>query len=182
MLSQTAEYALRAVLYLAEQPHGRPVRVDEIGDALGIPANYLSKTLHALVRSRVLASLRGPHGGFRLAVAAEDVPLTHVVAPFDDIAARRHCLLGNPQCSDRQGCAAHHAWKETSDQVERFFRSTTIADIRPKPSAPIPKPAKARGRAAGTRAPGAGAAPRTPSARKSTKNAKPTTTRTRRTA
>ncbi|MEK7667719.1 MAG: Rrf2 family transcriptional regulator [Gemmatimonadota bacterium] len=153
MLSQTAEYALRAVLYLAEQPHGRPVRVDEIGDALGIPANYLSKTLNALVRSRVLASLRGPHGGFRLAVAAEDVSLMQVVAPFDDIAARRHCLLGNPQCSDHQGCAAHHAWKHTSEQVERFFRSTTIADIR-----------------------------RRPSARKSTKNAKPTTTRTRRTA
>lgn len=176
MLSQTAEYALRAVLYLAEQPHGRPVRVDEIGDALGIPANYLSKTLHALVRSRVLASLRGPHGGFRLAVAAEDVPLMHVVAPFDDIAARRHCLLGNPQCSDRQGCAAHHAWKETSDQVERFFRSTTIADIRPKPSAPIPVSRPPKARAAGRRP------SRTPSAPKSPKTAKTRSPRTRRTA
>jgi len=138
MLSQTAEYALRAVLYLAEQPHGLPVRVEEIGDALGIPANYLSKTLAALVRSRVLASMRGPHGGFRLAVAPEDLPLMHVVAPFDDIAARRHCLLGNPQCSDHQSCAAHHAWKQTSEQVERFFRSTTVADIRPKPGARKP--------------------------------------------
>jgi len=144
MLSQTAEYALRAVLYLAEQPHGRPVRVDEIGDALGIPANYLSKTLATLVRLRVLASLRGPHGGFRLAVAPEDLPLMQVVAPFDDIAARRHCLLGNPECSDHDSCAAHHAWKRTSEQVEHFFRTTTVADIRP---APAPAPA-ARGRRA----------------------------------
>lgn len=130
MLSQTAEYALRAVLYLAEQPHGRPVRVDEIGAALGIPANYLSKTLAALVRSRVLGSLRGPHGGFRLAVAAEDLPLMRVVAPFDTIAERRHCLLGNAECSDRTACSAHHAWKETSRRVERFFRTTSVADIR----------------------------------------------------
>lgn len=138
MLSQTAEYALRAVLYLAEQPHGLPIRVEEIGDVLGIPANYLSKTLNALVRSRVLASLRGPHGGFRLAVAPEDLPLMHVVAPFDDIGARRHCLLGNPQCNDHQSCAAHHAWKQTSEQVERFFRATTVADIRTKPGARKP--------------------------------------------
>jgi len=141
VLSQTAEYALRAVLYLAEQPHGRPVRVDEIGDALGIPANYLSKTLATLVRLRILASLRGPHGGFRLAVAPEDLALMQVVAPFDDIAARRHCLLGNPECSDHHACAAHQAWKRTSEQVEQFFRSTTVAAIR---RAPAP-----RGRRAG---------------------------------
>jgi Rrf2 family protein len=139
MLSQTAEYALRAVLYLAEQPHGRPVRVDEIGDALGIPANYLSKTLATLVRLRILASLRGPHGGFRLAVAPEDLPLMQVVAPFDDIAARRHCLLGNPECSDQHSCAAHHAWKRTSEQVEHFFRTTTVAAIRRVPAAPAPR-------------------------------------------
>lgn len=130
MLSQTAEYALRAVLYLAQQPHGRPVRVEEIGAALGLGPAYLSKTLGTLVRSGVLGSLRGPHGGFRLAVAPEDLPLMRVVAPFDDIGSRRHCLLGNPECSDQHACSAHRAWKETSAKVESFFRTTTVAGLR----------------------------------------------------
>jgi Rrf2 family protein len=134
MLSQTAEYALRAVLYLAEQPHGRPVRVEEIGAALGIAPAYLSKTLGTLVRSGVLGSLRGPHGGFRLAVAPEDLPLNRVTGPFDDVGSRRHCLLGNPECSDDHACGAHHAWKQTAAQVERFFRSTTVADLRRTPA------------------------------------------------
>lgn len=132
MLSQTAEYALRAVLFLAERQDQGPVRVDQIAAALGIPANYLSKTLNTLVRARVLTSLRGPHGGFRLAVAAEDLPLLRVVAPFDKIVERRHCLLGNPECSDRTACDAHQAWKETADKVAHFFRTTTVADIRGK--------------------------------------------------
>ncbi len=136
MLSQTAEYALRAVLYLADRPRGRPVRVEEIGAALGIPANYLSKTLAALVRTGVLGSLRGRRGGFRLAVAPESLPLMLVVAPFDDIGSRRHCLLGNRECSDRGACSAHHAWKETSERVARFFRATTVADIRGAPAKP----------------------------------------------
>ena len=130
MLSQTAEYALRAVLYLAERAEPGPVRVEEIAAAVGVPANYLAKTLQALVRARVLASQRGPHGGFQLAVAAEDLPLMKIVGPFDRIVERRHCLLGRTECSDRTACAAHHSWKETADQVARFFRTTTVADIR----------------------------------------------------
>ena len=129
MLSQTAEYALRAVLYLAEQPHGRPVRVEEIGGALGIAPAYLSKTLGALVRAGVLGSLRGPHGGFRLAVAPKDLPLARITGPFDEVGSRRHCLLGNPECSDEHACGAHRLWKETAAKVERFFRTTTVADL-----------------------------------------------------
>ena len=129
MLSQTAEYALRAVLYLAEPRHAGPVRVEAIGRALDIPASYLSKTLATLVRAGILRSTRGPHGGFRLAVAPQDVRLSRVIAPFDDLGARRHCLLGHPACSDDGACSAHDAWKQTAALVERFFRTTTVADL-----------------------------------------------------
>jgi Rrf2 family protein len=129
VLSQTAEYALRAVLYLAERTAGPPVRVGEMAEALDIPQNYLSKTLHALVRTGVLRSLRGPSGGFSLARPAGRVSLLAIVRPFDRIESRRSCLLGRPVCSDRGACAAHQAWKKTSEQVATFFRATTIADL-----------------------------------------------------
>lgn len=129
VLSQTAEYALRAVLWLAEHGQGDTVRVDQIARALGIPSNYLSKTLHALVKSRVLASTRGPHGGFRLAVPPERLSLIRVVAPFEDLGARRRCLLGRPECSDRNPCPVHESWKQTAERVTQFFRATTVADI-----------------------------------------------------
>lgn len=129
MLTQTAEYALRAVLYLAAHPN-RPVRVEEMSDALGISSSYLSKTLQTLARGRVLNSLRGRHGGFQLAVAAEDLPLMKVVAPFDSVVERRYCLLGRGKCSDATACAAHEAWKATAEQVAKFFRTTMVADIK----------------------------------------------------
>ena len=61
LLSQTSEYALRAVLYIAECDG--PVSVGEIAEAVGVPQNYLSKTLHQLARAGVLRSARGPAGG-----------------------------------------------------------------------------------------------------------------------
>ena len=129
MLSQTAEYALRAVLAIAAQPNGDPLGAGQLAARLRIPQNYLSKTLHRLARAGVLESTRGKLGGFRLAVPAERITLQQVVAPFDDVTGRSECLLGRPVCSDRTACAAHGRWKEVAEQTSRFFRETTIADL-----------------------------------------------------
>ena len=102
MLSQTAEYALRTVLYLADRDDDRLIGADELADALGVPRNYLSKTLHRLTRERILASARGKGGGFRLATDPRRLTLFRVVEPFDAISAERRCLLGRPACDDRQ--------------------------------------------------------------------------------
>jgi Rrf2 family transcriptional regulator, iron-sulfur cluster assembly transcription factor len=129
MLSQTAEYALRTVLYLADRRGDGLVGADELARVLGVPRNYLSKTLHRLVRERILASGRGKGGGFRLAIDPGRLTLLEVVEPFDAISAERRCLLGRPACDDRRPCPAHHRWKAVSTQVADFFRRTTVADL-----------------------------------------------------
>lgn len=127
-LPQTAEYALRAVYFIAEAPGGEPVRVGEIAAALRVPRNYLSKTLHQLARARVLRSTRGPLGGFQLAVPAERLTLAQVVGPFLP-AEGRACVLGRTACSDAAPCAAHEHWKAVAEQMRAFFRRTTVADL-----------------------------------------------------
>lgn len=128
MLSQTAEYALRAVLYVAQ--HGdRLVQAGEMAQALRIPRNYLSKIVHALAREGVLESTRGKSGGFRLAQAPNRLYVVQVVSPFDRLGDVRRCLLGRPQCSDRTACAAHTRWKEVAERVAEFFRETTVAEL-----------------------------------------------------
>ncbi len=129
MLSQTAEYALRAVLALAAQPEGQPLGAARLAGELDIPQNYLSKTLHLLARAGVLDSNRGKLGGFRLARSAERITLLEVVSPFDDVSGRRVCILGRPVCSDHSGCAAHARWKAVSERTATFFRETTVADL-----------------------------------------------------
>jgi Rrf2 family protein len=129
MISQTAEYALRAVIHLAEHGEGVPLHVAEVARALGAPRNYLSKTLHELVREGFLSSSRGPAGGFRLAVSPEKLTLARVVSVFDPPPARRRCLLGRSRCSDEHPCGAHERWKEVAEAMAEFFRTTTVADL-----------------------------------------------------
>jgi len=137
MLSQTAEYALRTVLYLASRQGDGLFRVSEIAADLGIPQNYLSKTLHVLARNGVLHSSRGKNGGFRLARPANELPLAAVVAPFSGPTGERICLLGRVACSDSDPCPAHGKWKTVSAQVSTFFRETMVSDLLESPVARV---------------------------------------------
>ena len=128
MISKTDQYALRAVLYLAQNPE-RPVRAAQVAGALRLPANYLSKILHTLARVGLLASERGPQGGFRLARPAAEISLAEIIQPFDTTASERSCLFGRPECSDESPCRVHHHWKQASDPVIDFFQDTRISDL-----------------------------------------------------
>lgn len=130
ILSQTAVYALKAVLHLAEGEPDQLVRVDDIAAALQVPRNYLSKILHTMARSGVLTSTRGPRGGFRLALAPSRLTLRRVVDPFDEVGGKSAtCLLGRKRCTDTNPCAAHARWKEVSSAVNSFFQETTVQDL-----------------------------------------------------
>ena len=127
-LSTTAQNSLHAVLCIAGSADDGPVRVDEIAAVLGTPRNYLSKTLHALVRAGVLTSARGPRGGFQLAHRPDRLTLARVVAPFEPVVERR-CLVGRATCGDAHPCAAHRHWAAIAASVEEFFNQTTIATL-----------------------------------------------------
>jgi Rrf2 family protein len=127
VLNQSADYALRAVMFMAQGDGKRSCSATVIAKALGVPRNYLGKILHALTHAGVLTSVRGPQGGFRLARAARQLTLADVVAPFQRLPGRRTCLLGNRACNAAAPCAAHHNWQHVADQVTTFFRTTTIA-------------------------------------------------------
>ncbi len=129
ILSQTAIYAVKAALHLAEAHPQEPVRVDDIAAALGVPRNYLSKILHALARSGLLESTRGPRGGFVLAEPPDRITLERVIGPFDDIATTSGCLLGRSTCSDERPCAAHARWRGVSEALHEFLTHTTLLDL-----------------------------------------------------
>lgn len=129
VLPRTAEYAVRAVLRVASgSPH--PVRVSDIADAVDAPRNYLAKTLHVLARDGVLVATRGPGGGYRLATSPASLTLARIVAPFAAGDARR-CLLRPTACGAESACAVHDRWASAARAIDRFFCTTTVADLLP---------------------------------------------------
>lgn len=127
MLNQSADHALRAVLCLAQPDGRRSKTASSIARATGIPGSYLAKLLPELVHAGVLASVRGPRGGYRLAAPASELTLADVTRPFQKIPRRKTCLLGNRPCDAANPCAAHRQWQHAADQIVSFFSNTSIA-------------------------------------------------------
>jgi Rrf2 family protein len=127
-LPQTAEYALRAVCYIAEHQAAGPVKGPEIAHALNAPANYLSKLLHQLGNRGVLQSVRGAQGGYLLGVAPSRLVLATIVEPFLPETEHR-CIMGHTRCRDDRPCGAHKRWKEVNRTATEFFAGLTVADL-----------------------------------------------------
>lgn len=134
MLSSTSDYALRAILVLAQAEHGRPMRADEVARATGSPANYLAKTLNALAKLGIVRSARGPLGGFTLAVAPDELTLARIVDCFDEVRANSRCLLGTATCDPRHPCRAHHRWTAVQQVRRAALADTTVADLLADPT------------------------------------------------
>ncbi len=128
MLSRTSEYALRAVIHLAQHEADWPVSGARIAESTGIPPKYLSKILGDLARVGILNSSPGKTGGFRLGRPAKQLTLSEVLAPFEQFEHRR-CPFGNQECSDVNPCLAHDQWKKVIETEQRFLLKTTVHDI-----------------------------------------------------
>jgi len=131
-LPRTAEYALRAVSYIAEHQDKGPVPVSEIAKALSAPQNYLSKTLYRLGALGVLDSVRGVQGGYRLGPAPERCRLSSIVEPFL-AESEHHCIMGHVRCSEEVPCGAHRRWMAVLDTARSFFSELTMADLLTPP-------------------------------------------------
>lgn len=124
MFSSTAEYALRAVAYLATQTE-RLSSSQTIAEHTKVPAGYLSKVLKDLAQAGVVNSQRGPNGGFSLAIPAETLSVLAVINAVDPIQRIKTCPLGIPSHGTNL-CRLHRRLDDAIAMVERTLAETTI--------------------------------------------------------
>src|SRR5512146_2898257 len=128
-LSNTADYALRAVVMLAQTSGAGVLHADEIARATGTPRNYMAKVLNALAKAGVVSSARGPAGGFVLAAAPETITLAQVIEIFDQPHRHTRCLLGNGPCCETNPCTAHRTWDTVMLRRREPLLGTRISDL-----------------------------------------------------
>ena len=133
-LSQTAEYALRAVARIAAQPAGEPLLARDLAADTRIPPEYLAKILRRLVQAGVLVSRRGRGGGFTLARKPAALCLRDVLTAVDALPRAGRCAFGLQACSPRRPCALHAGWTSMSEGFRRWAAETTLEQVRRNPA------------------------------------------------
>ncbi len=136
MISQTVEYALRAIITIA-QHDGRPCTAREISEITQVPSAYLSKLMQGLARGGLVNSQRGLHGGFVLTKDPEErtfLDIVDVIEPFKRI---HHCPLRIPSHGATL-CPLHRRLDKVMEVTEQLLRDTTVAKVISDPSSTTP--------------------------------------------
>ncbi|MDP4185336.1 MAG: Rrf2 family transcriptional regulator [Bacteroidota bacterium] len=134
MLSNTCKYALRALIYLAKNAgQDRKIGIKKISDDLEIPSPFLGKILQSLAKQRILASTKGPHGGFSLGTEPELISLHEIIHILDGDDFFNTCLIGMGDChhdgSDSPRCPVHDRFVEIRGEMTQLFQDTTLKTI-----------------------------------------------------
>ncbi|MFO1093089.1 MAG: Rrf2 family transcriptional regulator [Planctomycetaceae bacterium] len=136
MLSQTAEYALRAIVVLARAAP-EPRTNQQLAELTQVPGAYLPKVMQSLRKAGLVRAQRGLGGGLRLARPADSITLLEAVNAVDPLLRILECPL---RLKDHDGrlCALHRKIDETAALAERLLRETTLADMLNDIDGPAP--------------------------------------------
>jgi Rrf2 family transcriptional regulator, nitric oxide-sensitive transcriptional repressor len=131
LISNTTEYALRAIVDLAYH-FGESRTTQQIADATKVPAGYLAKILKDLSRHNLVRSQRGLHGGFSLDRDPNHMTVYDVIAAVDPPKRILTCPL-NLEAHKSHLCPLHQRLDDAMAAAERAFRNTTISDVTANP-------------------------------------------------
>ena len=127
-LTRKGEYAIRGIIYLAQQPPGHVSLISEIAAAAEVPQTFLAKIFQSFAKLGLVTSSRGTGGGFVLARPASAITLREVVEAVEGPIVPNRCLLGNP--CDRGGiCRVHGIWQDVQTEVVHILDSVTIETL-----------------------------------------------------
>jgi Rrf2 family iron-sulfur cluster assembly transcriptional regulator len=132
LVSQTSEYALRAMAWLASAPPDEPVRSRDLAAGSGIPLHYLSKILRRLVLAELLVSQKGKRGGFVLARPPHEIRFLDILAAVDAYPTQGRCAFGWGECDELNPCAMHDIWSELNESILSWAANNTLADVQSK--------------------------------------------------
>jgi len=132
MITQKTRYALRSLLFLAEEEGGAPVQLSRIAETQRVPPKYLELIMLDLKKAGLVKSARGPKGGYRLARSPAEVSFGEVVRTMEGPIALVSCASVNfyapcGDCHDEATCAIRRAFAILRDQSTAVLDSISLA-------------------------------------------------------
>lgn len=128
-LTRKSEYAIRGIIYLAQQPAGKNSLLSEIAEAADAPQTFLAKILQDFGKLGLVRSFRGSGGGFVLARPAGEITLQQIVEAVEGPIAPSQCLAEPRLCNRSGTCRAHQVWRKVQNKVIDVLQGVTLEEL-----------------------------------------------------
>lgn len=127
-ITAKGRYAVTAMLDLALHSEDGEVALTAVSARQDIPASYLGQLFSQLCRSGLVASRRGPGGGYKLAKASDDISVADVICAVDESVDSTRCG-GRADCQGNQRCLSHGLWEGLNHRIYDFLSATSLAAV-----------------------------------------------------
>jgi Rrf2 family transcriptional regulator, iron-sulfur cluster assembly transcription factor len=128
-LTRRGDYAIRAMLALAEVEDGARLTAPQIAAQMLIPGSFLPQVMADLSRAGLVRGRLGRTGGYRLARPASTISLLEVIETIEGDSRRRTCALRNAACSVDGRCVAHDSFYAAQEALRDSLRGASLASI-----------------------------------------------------
>lgn len=127
-LTTKGRYAVTAMLDLALHAKEKPITLADISQRQGISLSYLEQLFSRMRKQGLVASARGPGGGYRLSRDANDINVAQVIAAVDEKVSVTRCE-GRGDCHNGGPCLTHNLWCNLSDQIYDFLNGISLGQL-----------------------------------------------------
>ena len=127
-LTSKGRYAVTAVLDIALNAEKGPVSLADISERQHISLSYLEQLFAKLRRDGLVKSVRGPGGGYRLALPTDQISIGMVISAVNENINVTRCL-GKGNCKNGVECLTHTLWEDLSNRIESFLNEITLAEL-----------------------------------------------------
>ena len=128
--STRSEYALRAIIELAQHGKEGSLSVAHIAERTGIPHQYLEQLIHHLRRGGLVTALRGVKGGYRLSRKPHEISIGEILRCMEGDLAPYKCPAAGPyKCPRQETCLGKNVWEEIASAVNRTVDGMTVAGL-----------------------------------------------------
>jgi Rrf2 family protein len=127
-ITRQADYAVRAVLYLAKNGEQRAA-TSQVAQEQRIPPSFLAKIISQLSIAGLLHTSRGARGGVTLAREPRDISLLEVIEAIDGPIQLNECVSENSTCSFDNDCPLKPVWCDAQDELVKKLKFTNFAQL-----------------------------------------------------
>jgi Rrf2 family iron-sulfur cluster assembly transcriptional regulator len=131
-LTTKGRYAVTAMLDLALRYDKGAVTLAEIAKRQGISLSYLEQLFAKLRRSGLVDSVRGPGGGYNLAMEPNKISVAEIIVAINENIDATRCG-GEKNCHGDETCLTHQLWEDLSTRIHEFLNGITLGDLVNKP-------------------------------------------------
>ncbi|QOY51231.1 RrF2 family transcriptional regulator [Candidatus Sulfurimonas baltica] len=129
-LSNTSQYAIRVLSYIANINDTKLCSAKELSQMLDIPYKFLTKIMTQLVKAEFIISVQGREGGYKLAKPASNISVIDILNEFNEQINNQQCLLGIGMCDGKNRCSLHDQWAEPKKLIKKMFENSTLESIK----------------------------------------------------